>query len=254
MFVLIILLAGKKSHFACFLLCVQDKMETEYPLEKNDTRRVSFVSIKQTVTSTSTLLTSPHVAFTACDLFLSYCFSCILCFCGRCVWSHFWDSLAGILTKKSTLSLSLFLSTFSWVTLCTALPYCLILSVFLTHKTEDVDGWRTTSKSSSPEHADSDYSEKFHPSPFRKYKQSVQTLKPIRWSSPQSVLFSTYSALPVLLHTLLCCYTVFPSQSWYWVHFLRLGPTLWTMQVSCHLRPLPGWPQWCGPCSGIRWT
>ncbi|XP_071345317.1 ATP-binding cassette sub-family C member 12 [Trachinotus anak] len=51
-----------------------------------------------------------------------------------------------------------------------------------------VDGirWRTGSEAASPGHADMDNGEIPHPSPFRKYQQSLQTLKPIRWSSSQS--------------------------------------------------------------------
>ncbi|XP_022598440.1 multidrug resistance-associated protein 9 [Seriola dumerili] len=51
-----------------------------------------------------------------------------------------------------------------------------------------VDGvrWRTGSEVSSPGHADMDNSKAPHPSPFRKYHQNLQTLKPIRWSSSQS--------------------------------------------------------------------
>ncbi|KAM7406526.1 hypothetical protein PAMP_000900 [Pampus punctatissimus] len=67
-----------------------------------------------------------------------------------------------------------------------SLPFCLNLFVFLTHKTEDAIRWRTSSESSSPENPDADYNETLHPSPFRKYKQSLQTLKPFRCSSSQS--------------------------------------------------------------------
>uniref|UniRef100_A0A3Q3IJX9 ATP-binding cassette sub-family C member 5 n=1 Tax=Monopterus albus TaxID=43700 RepID=A0A3Q3IJX9_MONAL len=54
--------------------------------------------------------------------------------------------------------------------------------------TEDSDGgfrWRTGSEASRLGHTDMDDSKIVHPSPFRKYHQSLQTLKPIRWSSSQ---------------------------------------------------------------------
>uniref|UniRef100_A0A4W6G231 ATP binding cassette subfamily C member 12 n=1 Tax=Lates calcarifer TaxID=8187 RepID=A0A4W6G231_LATCA len=51
---------------------------------------------------------------------------------------------------------------------------------------EDSVRWKRESEASSPEHNDLDNSEILHPSPFRKYHQSLQTLKPIRWSSSQS--------------------------------------------------------------------
>ncbi|XP_040898421.1 ATP-binding cassette sub-family C member 12 [Toxotes jaculatrix] len=53
-----------------------------------------------------------------------------------------------------------------------------------------VDGirWRSGSVVSGPEYTDTDLdnSEIPHPSPFRKYHKSLQTLKPFRWSSSQS--------------------------------------------------------------------
>ncbi|KAG7236959.1 hypothetical protein INR49_032966 [Caranx melampygus] len=51
-----------------------------------------------------------------------------------------------------------------------------------------VDGisWPTGSEVSSPERANMDEDEIPHPSPFRKYHQSLQTLKPIRWSPSES--------------------------------------------------------------------
>ncbi|XP_053195402.1 ATP-binding cassette sub-family C member 12 [Scomber japonicus] len=52
--------------------------------------------------------------------------------------------------------------------------------------TENVDQWRTGSEATGLEHIASGYSERPHPSPFRKYEQSLQTLKPIRWSSSES--------------------------------------------------------------------
>ncbi|XP_069030712.1 ATP-binding cassette sub-family C member 12 [Embiotoca jacksoni] len=51
---------------------------------------------------------------------------------------------------------------------------------------EDGERRRTGSMVSSPEHPDVDKNEKAHTSMFRKYHQSLQTLKPFRWSSPQS--------------------------------------------------------------------
>ncbi|XP_044223017.1 ATP-binding cassette sub-family C member 12 isoform X1 [Thunnus albacares] len=52
--------------------------------------------------------------------------------------------------------------------------------------TEDVVRRSIGSEAAGPEHTDSDYSEILHPSPFRKYEQSIQILKPFRWSSSQS--------------------------------------------------------------------
>ena len=125
--------------------------------------------------------------------FLSYCSSCILFFWPMCLIS-FSRLIAGILT------LSLCFFYLLWGILCSALPFCLIVFVFLTHKTENVDQWRTGSEATGLEHIASGYSERPHPSPFRKYEQSLQTLKPIRWSSSESVLFSTCSTSPVLMH------------------------------------------------------
>ncbi|KAM4597365.1 ATP-binding cassette sub-family C member 12 [Fundulus diaphanus] len=46
--------------------------------------------------------------------------------------------------------------------------------------------WRTGSEFASPEHTDVPNSRGSHPSLFGKYQPSLQTLKPFRWSSPQS--------------------------------------------------------------------
>lgn len=127
----------------------------------------------------------------------------------------------------------------------------------MTLKAHDGFRWKTGSVSSAPEHTESDYCQAASPSPFRKYHQSLQTLKPIRWSSSQSVSLIIYSVYRQTVGPLSvgCGYYMFyPLQSVYWVMFPCLGPTLWTMQVSCPLRPLSGWPPWCGPCSGISWT
>uniref|UniRef100_A0A665V6E2 ATP-binding cassette, sub-family C (CFTR/MRP), member 12 n=1 Tax=Echeneis naucrates TaxID=173247 RepID=A0A665V6E2_ECHNA len=61
--------------------------------------------------------------------------------------------------------------------------------------------WRTGSELSSPEHSDFSNGDIHSDSLFRKYHQSLQTLKPIRWSSSQShpldkagfLSFSTFS-------------------------------------------------------------
>ncbi|KAK2853475.1 hypothetical protein Q5P01_006136 [Channa striata] len=45
--------------------------------------------------------------------------------------------------------------------------------------------WKTGSEVSSPEQTEVVDGRAFHPSPFRKYHQSLKTLKPIRWSSSQ---------------------------------------------------------------------
>ncbi|XP_072237117.1 ATP-binding cassette sub-family C member 12 isoform X1 [Leuresthes tenuis] len=52
--------------------------------------------------------------------------------------------------------------------------------------TDDGIRWRTGSEVSSPEHTDAANHNMVHPSTFRKYHHSLQTLKPFRWSSPQS--------------------------------------------------------------------
>ncbi|KAL7406371.1 hypothetical protein ABVT39_018840 [Epinephelus coioides] len=51
---------------------------------------------------------------------------------------------------------------------------------------EDAFRERSESAASSPEHTNVDNSNAANPSLFRKYNQSLQTLKPFRWSSPQS--------------------------------------------------------------------
>ncbi len=79
-----------------------------------------------------------------------------------------------------------------------------------------------------------------------KYHHSLQTLKPVRWSNPESVSLKT--------NLVSSNYTFNPLQNWYWVMFPYLGPILWTMQVSCPLQPLAGWRQWCGACLEISWT
>ncbi|XP_070762761.1 ATP-binding cassette sub-family C member 12 [Enoplosus armatus] len=52
--------------------------------------------------------------------------------------------------------------------------------------TADGFRWRTGSEVSSPEHTDVDNSQMANPSLFRKYHQSLHTLKPFRWSSAQT--------------------------------------------------------------------
>lgn len=116
--------------------------------------------------------------------FLCYCFSCILCFLCRCVWSTFCESLAGMLT-------SFFLSLPTLCSfLCPTLPFCLIhslcLLVFMTLKAEDSFRRGTGSVASSLEHTDLDNSKMASPSPLKKYHPSLQTLKLFRCSSSQS--------------------------------------------------------------------
>ncbi len=189
------------SDFEHLLPMKQDKMKTGYSLETNGTRRVSFVSTEQTAASTWTLLTSSHVAFTAWNLFLSYCFSRILCFGCKCVWSTFWD-LSLSYDKRRSLSPSSLCFLLCWT-----LPFCLNLSrclfVFMTLKANDSFRWAAESVASTPNHNDSDYSEIAGASPFRKYHQSLQTLKPFRWSSSQSVSLMTYAVC--LMHLNIIC-------------------------------------------------
>ncbi|MED6264245.1 hypothetical protein CHARACLAT_012821 [Characodon lateralis] len=52
--------------------------------------------------------------------------------------------------------------------------------------TDDGIRWRTGSEFASPEYTDVTNSRVYHPSLFGKYQPSLQTLKPFRWSSPQS--------------------------------------------------------------------
>ncbi|XP_047437487.1 ATP-binding cassette sub-family C member 12 isoform X2 [Mugil cephalus] len=51
---------------------------------------------------------------------------------------------------------------------------------------EDVHQWRTGSEVSGPEHIDEDHSKIKYPSLFGKYHESLQTLKPFRWSSSET--------------------------------------------------------------------
>ncbi|XP_027870979.1 multidrug resistance-associated protein 9 isoform X1 [Xiphophorus couchianus] len=52
--------------------------------------------------------------------------------------------------------------------------------------TDDGLRWRTGSEFAHPDHTDVPSSRVSHPSLFGKYQPSLQTLKPFRWSSPQS--------------------------------------------------------------------
>ncbi|XP_044000528.1 ATP-binding cassette sub-family C member 12 isoform X1 [Gambusia affinis] len=52
--------------------------------------------------------------------------------------------------------------------------------------TDDGLRWRTGSEFARPDHTDVPSSRVSHPSLFGKYQPSLQTLKPFRWSSPQS--------------------------------------------------------------------
>uniref|UniRef100_A0A8C2ZSC9 ATP binding cassette subfamily C member 12 n=1 Tax=Cyclopterus lumpus TaxID=8103 RepID=A0A8C2ZSC9_CYCLU len=58
--------------------------------------------------------------------------------------------------------------------------------MFTTLKQENVFQQRTGSVASSPDHTDLDDRKKSYPTLFGKYSQSLQTLKPFRWSSSQS--------------------------------------------------------------------
>ena len=142
-------------------------MKVEYSLEKNATQDISSVSTKQTAASTRTLLVSSHGAFTACVLVLSCCFSCVLFFFIHCF---------RLFSCNFTLFNSAFLSD----------------SFTPTLKTEDGFRWRAGSEASSPEHTDLDNRDETQPTRIRKYNQSLQTLKPFRCSSSQSVSLNTY--------------------------------------------------------------
>ncbi|CAG5851555.1 unnamed protein product [Menidia menidia] len=51
--------------------------------------------------------------------------------------------------------------------------------------TDDGIRWRTGSEISHPDDINAANHERVHPSTFKKYQSSLQTLKPIRWSSPE---------------------------------------------------------------------
>lgn len=126
---------------------------------------------EQTVTAT---LQSDTFRFVPSDLLPSYCLACILCFSCTVLLS-LWDSLAGMSSNSASFSLHL-LGNF-------------------TPQTDDGLRWRTGSEFARPDHTDVPSSRVSHPSLFGKYQPSLQTLKPFRWSSPQSVSLTTWSTL-----------------------------------------------------------
>lgn len=74
----------------------------------------------------------------------------------------------------------------------------------------------------------------------KRYHQSLQNLKPFRWSSSQLVVSTAHY------------YTLFWLISADFWCFSCPDPILWTVRAFCPLQPLPGWHPWCGEYSGTR--
>ena len=146
--------------------------------EEWDATRRFCKSTKQTAVLTRAFQTSSRAAFAASERFLSYCFACIRYFGCSCVWTALFNFCA--------------------VMKCSPLPtQCETFTV--PPQTESVIRWRTGSEVSNLGHTHPRARETTKPSSSRKYHHSLQTLKPFRWSSPQSVSWHT---LYVLVHLL----------------------------------------------------
>lgn len=170
-----------------------DNMKSDYSFDDDVTQAASFVSPQQTAVSTENS-----------DLFTSFpllLFFSILCWSCGCVWSTFRDSVAWILEK--TLALPDSFALFSSMTL-----------------QENSFRWRTGSEASKTENTDLDDSRTSKPSTFGKYHQSLQTLKPVRFPSSQSVTLTTHS---------MCIDIKNDLHQWLWNFFL--SQNLWCFLV-----------------------